>query len=456
MSLPKPAKEALKDLLGDRLTLAEADRVAYSYDASGLESLPAGVCFPETTAEVAGILRICWEYGIRALPRGAGSSTTGSAVPLEGALVVSSVRLNRILEISPPDLLAVVEPGVVVADLDQALAKKRLFYPPDPASLAFATIGGNIATCAGGPRGLKYGVTRDYVLALEVVLADGTILSLGTKTAKTVVGYDLTRLLVGSEGTLAFVTKATLKVLPKPEAMITALAAFEGPFEAVGSLNRLLASGVLPRTAEFLDDLSISALAERLPSAAARARALLLIELDGSKEAVEADRERLKEALSKARFLFVAETQQQRASLWEARRALPPALRRLRPCKKGEDVVVRRSRLADLVSLVIRLRRKYNLPILCFGHAGDGNLHVNILFDARDPQEKDLAEAARKDLFEAVVAMEGSISGEHGIGLTKMTYLPLEISPRAISLMKGIKKVFDPRGILNPGKIFPP
>ncbi len=454
VSLPRRIKDSLKDLLGERVCFREEDLLAYSYDASGIWALPEAVCFPERVEEVASLLRLAWEERIPVVPRGAGSSTTGSAVAVRGGLVISSARLNRILEISPLDLLAVVEPGVVVADLDRALAQVGLFYPPDPASLAFATIGGNIATCAGGPRGLKYGVTRDYVLSLEIVLADGTVVEVGRRTAKSVVGYDLTRLLVGSEGTLAFITKATLKVLPRPESRSVCLAAFKSPFEAVTALNTLLSAGVLPRTAEFLDDLTISAIAQRLPPGFSSAKALLILELDGSREAVASDLQRLKKTLSPAR-IFVAGDQQEEETIWAARRAISPALRQLRPHKRGEDIVVRRSRLAELVSLVIRLRERHRLPIASFGHAGDGNLHVNILFDARDPGERDRAEKARRDLFSGVLELEGTISGEHGIGLTKMLYLPQEVSPPVLSLMKGIKKVFDPRGILNPGKVFP-
>jgi len=373
--------------------------------------------------------------------------------------VVSLERLNRILEIDEESLLAVVEPAVITGDLQAAVEARGLFYPPDPQSLKESSLGGNIAECAGGPRAFKYGVTKRYVLALEAVLPTGEIIRTGSKAVKNVVGYDLTQLLVGSEGTLAIVTQITLRLVPKPPAVATLRACFSDVPTAARAVSALIRRRVVPVTLELVDRDSLEAAAAYAGTRLAPqgTGALLLVEVDGLPDAVAAEVAEVEAGCREvgAIEVLIARDAAEREQLWRIRRDLSYAIRSIAPHKINNDVVVPRGRVPELFALVERLRATYNLRIPSFGHAGDGNIHVNIMIDPADGSEVERARQAVGDLFAGVVAMEGSISGEHGIGFSKAPYLGLELSADVIDLMKRVKQAFDPHGILNPGKIFP-
>ncbi len=451
--LSKQTRKRLKKLLGARFLESPEDLRAYAFDASGQEFLPSAVALPETTEEVAAIVRLACDEIFPLIPRGAGTATTGAPLALQGGLVLALNRMNRILEINTEDLVAVVQPGVFTGRLKEEAAKRGLFYPPDPASYRFSTIGGNVATGAGGPKGLKYGVTKDYVLGLEVVLPTADVVFLGTRTAKGVVGYDLVHLFIGSEGTLGVITKLVLKLLPFPPARAVAVAGFSSLEKAVEAFGQVLKSGVLPACAELLDDLTLTALRQLLSLEIPKdLEALLLFEIDGAQSAVEEDLLRLTQALGNCPFFQEAREKREIERLWEIRRSVSPALKTLGTRKIADDVVLPRSRLIKFVNFVKDLREKTALKIACFGHLGDGNLHVNILYNGA--QEHVQALECREEILRKVLELSGTISGEHGIGLTKRNYLPWEIPSPSLELMRKIKKVFDPRGIMNPGKIF--
>ena len=433
---------------------------AYGVDALGRGAMPDAVAWPGNTGEVSAVARACHAARTPLVPRGAGSGYTGGAVPTRGGVVITLERMNRILEIDADNLLAVVEPHVVTGELQAAVERQGLFYPPDPASLARSVIGGNVAECAGGPRAFKYGVTKHYVLGLEAVLPTGDVIRTGGRTVKNVVGYDLTQLLVGSEGTLAVITKAVLRLIPKPAARATARATFRSVGEAVAAVLLLLRARVVPATLELVDAESLDAVAAHLGEAALAplgTGALLLIEVDGSPEQVRGDEARVADACRRAGCteFRLATDECERQALWRARRELSPALRTIAPLKFNHDVVVPRSRVADLFDLVEHIRRESGLRVPCFGHVGDGNIHVNLMADDT-PEARLRVAAAERRLFEGVVALDGSISGEHGIGFAKAPFIGLELTPETIAVMKRVKAAFDPSGILNPGKIFPP
>ncbi len=435
------------------------ERLCYSYDASGAEGLPAVVVHPGCTAEVSALLALATRERVPVVPRGAGSGMTGGALSA-GGMVLAMDRFNRILEIDADNQVAVVEPGVVTGEFKQAVAARGLFYPPDPASLAFCTMGGNVGNCAGGPSAVKYGVTRDYVLGLEVVLPDGAVTRTGVRTAKGVVGYDLTRLFVGSEGTLGVVTSITVRLLARPTARTTCLLAMGDLRQAASLVARLLAAGILPATLEYMDRTAISVVADRLPfDLPAGCAALLLVEFDGDPESVRGEERRLEKFLEQhgegLLATLRAADQAEADRLWAARRAISPATFALRPHKISEDVVVPRTRIPDLVAFAEELAATLELTILTFGHAGDGNIHVNIMIDRGDEEELKRGEEARTRLFQEVVRLGGTLSGEHGVGLSKAPFLALELDPAGIRVMRAIKNALDPHNIMNPGKIFP-
>ena len=391
--------------------------------------------------------------------RGAGTGFTGGAVPTRGGVVVSMERMNRILEIDETNLLAVVEPNVITADLQRAVEQVGLFYPPDPASLEMSSIGGNVAECAGGPRAFKYGTTKRYVLALEAVLPTGEIVATGSKAVKNVVGYDLTQLLVGSEGTLAIITRVTLRLIPKPPARATLLALFADIRPAVDAVSALIQRRVVPAALELVDADSLAAIRDHLQQEVVPAGtgAVLIVESDGMQAAVDEEIDRVADACREAGAMRVslAANDEDRDRLWNVRRLLSGALKATGLLKINHDVVVPRGRVPELFAVIASLRQAHQLRIAAFGHAGDGNIHVNLMVDRRDTQQRARAKEAERALFERVVALEGSISGEHGIGFAKAQYIGIELSPEAIALMKRVKTAFDPNGILNPGKIFP-
>ena len=439
---------------------SDADALnTYGQDALGIGHPPDLVVFPGSTQQIAVVARLCNEHRVPLVVRGAGTGYTGGAVPTSGGVVLSMERLNRILEIDETNLLAVVEPNVITGDLQRAVERVGLFYPPDPASLAISSIGGNVAECAGGPRAFKYGTTKRYVLALEAVLPTGEIVETGSKAVKNVVGYDLTQLLVGSEGTLAIITRITLRLVPKPPAQATLLAMFADIQGAVDAVTALIQARVVPAAIELIDHDSLRAVREHTGQDVAPPGigAVLIVESDGTQAAVDEDIDRAAKAcrdVGAARVVLAA-SEEERERLWSLRRLISPALKATGLLKINHDVVVPRGRVPGLFAVVEELKHTYGLRIASFGHAGDGNIHVNLMVDRADLAELARAKQAERVLFERVVALEGSISGEHGIGFAKAPYLDIELSADEIALMKRVKAAFDPNGILNPGKMFP-
>lgn len=454
MLRPALVKELERIVGRDNLYTAPEELIVYSYDATQQESLPWAVARPVSAEEIAKIVILANREGVPVVPRGAGTGMSGGSVPVRGGIVLSLERMNRIIEIDEKDCIAVVEPGVVTGDLQRAVESRGLFYPPDPASHQFCTIGGNVAECAGGLRAVKYGVTKDYVLGLEVVLPTGEIVRTGARTVKSVAGYDLTKLIVGSEGTLGIVTKITVKLLPLPESIRT-LSAFFGSIEnAASAASAVIAGRVLPRALEFVDGTSLRAVENHLKEdISAGAAAMLLVEVDGTSESTAREIGRVKEIMKawSADRVVTAADDSGREQLWKARRSISPALYSIKPKKLNEDIVVPRSKIADILRTIDGIGKRYGLLIANFGHAGDGNIHTNIMIDGSDLEK---GRAAVKDIFEAALNLGGSISGEHGIGISKAEYLPMELQPDAIKIMKRIKEAFDPNNILNPGKIF--
>ena len=439
-------------------TTRREDLHCYSFDGTGKIVLPEAVAFPATTAEVAAIMRLASEYGFPVVPRGAGTGMTGGSVPVYGGLVLALSRMNRIIEIDPRNQIAIVEPGVITGDLQKAVQKHGLSYPPDPASLKFCTVGGNAAECAGGPSAVKYGVTKDFVIGLEIVLASGEILTAGTRTEKGVTGYDLTRLFIGSEGTLGIITRLTLRLLPLPEHKETFLVTSTSLAATTALVAKILNSNIRPCTLEYMDRTAIRVVADRLSAKPpAGTEALLLIELDGDLEDVQRQATRLRDLLAGEPECSCrhAAGQDEIDDLWKARRSISPATFNLSPHKISEDVAVPRTAIPELVAFTEQLSAETGLTVLTFGHAGDGNIHVNIMLDKEDPEQLRQGEIAKDRLFRKAIALGGTLSGEHGIGLSKAAFLPLELNEATIRVMKGLKHFFDPQNILNPGKIFP-
>ncbi|OOP57212.1 MAG: hypothetical protein AYP45_04775 [Candidatus Brocadia carolinensis] len=434
------------------------DRICYSYDGSKQKYIPDIVVRPQSAQHVSDILRFAYEQEIPVYPRGAGSGLTGGAVPVKGGIVLDFTQMNRIAEISPEDLTATVEPGVVTHTLQSEVAKHKLFYPPDPASAPFSTIGGNVAECSGGITGLKYGVTRDYILALEIVLADGSIIHTGRKTLKSVTGYDLTRLFVGSEGTLGVFTQITVKLLPLPEKIETILVFFARTQDAVQSASQIIFNNLLPRAMEFIDKSSIDCVKGykqeiQIPT---EVNAVLLIDVDGRESSVKAEASLIEKIVRENNALSVvsAKSPKERDTLWEVRRAISPALYNIAPYKINEDICVPRSRILEILERIGSIHKQYpSLKVASFGHIGDGNIHVNVMYD-KGEQQRALAERMIEEILRNTVEVGGTISGEHGIGNVKSAFLSLEIPPMELGIMKDIKQMFDPKGILNPGKMF--
>jgi len=446
----------LSKLIGkEKVKSSTGWRLSYAYDGTptGYKGVPDVVVFPETPEEVSKVLSFANQERIPVYPRGAGSGLTGGAAPLEGGIVISTEKMNRIIEIDEDNLAVLTEPGVITYDLQKEVEKRGLFYPPDPSSYKYSTIGGNIAENAGGPRCVKYGVTKDYVMQLEVVFADGTISKVGSKAVKSVAGYNLKDLIVGSEGTLAFITKAYLKLIPSPESVRTAMAIFPKVEQAAQAVANMFKEKVIPTACEFLDRNSIVAVENYakigLPT---YAEGLLVVEVDGYEAVVDELISRVIKVCKEtgAQEIRRASTQEEREKLWMARRAVSPAIVQLKPKKINEDVVVPRSKIPELIKNVYKIADKYNLMVVNFGHAGDGNIHVNFMYE---PSEEEKVKMAVREVFELTLSLEGSISGEHGIGWMKKEFLPLEVG-EALEKMKAVKRALDPNNILNPGKVF--
>jgi glycolate oxidase len=442
----------------DHLLTTPEERWTYAYDATDQAHMPDAVVFPGSTAEVAAIVRLANEHRFPVVPRGAGTGRSGGSVPIQGGVVVVLTRLNRILEISRDDLVAVVEPGVILSRLKNAVEAEGLYYPPDPASADFCTIGGNVAECAGGAVAVQYGVTRDYVLGLEVVLPTGEIITAGTRTMKGVVGYDLTRLFLGSEGTLGIITRIILRLVSKPPARQTLAAGFGTMTAAAATVSLILRSGLAPTALEFMDHVTLSCVREMLPfELPATTAALLLIAIDGQPQDVESRAGRMARFCREqgARPVLRAKTADESEGLWRARKVISPSLLKVKPHKVSEDVAVPLGSIPALIEALQQISRRRELIIPSYGHAGDGNIHVNVLYDHQVARERQAVNPAVEDIFAVVRQLNGTLSGEHGIGLTKAPYLGLELSPAAIALQRRLKQAFDPHNLMNPGKIFP-
>ncbi len=442
-------------LAADELRVDDAARAAHAGDKWFASHLPDIVALPKTAEAVAAVLRIAHEHRVPVTPRGAGYGYVGGCVPVRGGIALSVARMNRIQEINPRDFVAVVQPGVVTAKLQAAVEKRGLYYPPDPASRADCSLGGNIATNAGGPRCLKYGVTRDYVLGLQVALADGRLVRLGSRCHKNKTGFDLHRLFVGSEGLLGVVTEATLKLLPLPPSRALLGVGFDTTRAATRSLAAIFKAGFLPCALEIADEFTLAAAYQRTKSEQlAGCRAMLFVELDGQTHSVRSEMDDLEALVAAQKPIFVnhafgAESVEQ---LWGLRREFSYSLRDTGLTKLNEDIVVPRGRLEELFRFAARLQKKHGLPIACFGHAGDGNIHVNVMVDYTQPGSRARADAALDDLFRQVLAWGGVITGEHGIGLAKKPWWPLAANQDVRDLHRVVKRALDPRGILNPGK----
>lgn len=448
---------ALDRAVGPSKLITEPDALAsYASDESEQEPVaPDAVVVAENAEDVARAVAVANELGVPLTPRAAGSGKSGGAVPVCGGMVVSIMAMASIKDIDAREHVCVVEPGVILGDLHEAVEREGMFYPPDPNSWKMCAIGGNVAANAGGPRAFKYGVTRDWVLGLEVITGDGRRLTTGRRTKKGVTGYDVTALLVGSEGTLAITLDATLRLMRKPESVVTLLGLFEDVDGSAQAVEAIVAAGLTPRCLELIDESCLAAMRNDGVSLDARAGALLIIEVDGDVGQCERDMERVGECAMTAGAIdvLVAQDAAQRDRLWASRRELSHVTRRLARYKISEDVVVPRTQMPALIREVAKISERCGVRMLNYGHAGDGNLHVNLLWD--DPEDAPRVERALDALFRSVVAMRGTLTGEHGVGTSKAEYLPLEQSEALIGLQRDLKRVFDPKGILNPGKIFP-
>lgn len=457
--LEKSIRQQLIDIVGEKYYKDDAETlVTHSYDGTPmLQSLPDGVVYPGSTADVSRIVKVLAAHRIPLVSRGSGTNLCGGTVPVHGGVVMVMHRMNQILEVDLENLTAIVQPGLNTKQFITHVESLGLFYPPDPSSMSISTIGGNIAECSGGLRGLKYGTTKDYVIGLEAVLANGEIIRTGGKLMKDVAGYDLTKLLVGSEGTLAVITEATLKLIPPPKYKKTMLAMYKDIYGAARTVSRIIENRIIPATLEFLDNPTIKVVDDFAKLGLPRdMEAILLIEQDGDQEAVERDIARIADICraEQAERVDVAESDEHALKLLTARRSAFTALARLRPTTILEDATVPRSKIADMVMEINKIAKKYNVQICTFGHAGDGNLHPTATTDARDQEEIHRVEEAFAEIFEAAIALGGTITGEHGVGMVKSPYLEWKVGSAGIEVMRAVKTAFDPHNLLNPGKMF--
>jgi glycolate oxidase len=448
----------LKSIVGkDNVFTSKADRICYSYDATQQSFLPDVVVHPGSTEEISRVMKLANRELIPVFPRGAGSGFTGGSLPTRGGIVMCTERMDRILLIDEENLVATVEPGVVTEQFQKAVEKLGLFYPPDPASLKFSTLGGNVAECAGGPRCIKYGVTKDFIIGLEVVTPTGDIITTGGPTMKGVVGYDLTKLMCGSEGTLGVITRIVIKLLPLPEAKKTMLVLFDSIDGAAQAVSSIIRSKIIPATLEFMDGRTLDCVRQatdlEVPEGA---RAVLIIEVDGDREFLDKQAARIAEIIKPLGVVEtrIATTPEESEALWQIRRSVSASLRKVNPDKYNEDICVPRSKVPEMIRKVDAIAEKYAIPIVNVGHAGDGNIHVNIMVNKKVSGDTLKAEGAIRDVFKAALELGGTMSGEHGVGIAKAPYIPLEITPEAARYMKAIKQALDPNNILNPGKIF--
>jgi glycolate oxidase len=459
MSLPANTLRRLAEIVGPaNLQQSPEERIAYSFDATAmLAHQPEAIVFVESAQQISGVLKLANTDGFKVVPRGSGTNLSGGTVPTDNCVVLVTVKMDRILEIDPRNLTALVEPGVLTARIDEAAAAHGLFYPPDPGSMKVCTIGGNVAENSGGLRGLKYGVTRDYVLGLEVVLPTGELLRCGTKCVKDVAGYSIKDLFIGSEGTLGVVTQVLLKLLPRPPARKTMLATFATMTDAAETVSAIIAAKIIPCTLEFLDHVTIRCVEDYakigLPL---DAEAILLMEADGHPAVVEDEASRMIELAKKhrARDVRTARDAAEADGLTSARRAAFSALARVSPTTILEDATVPRSELATMITYIQQTAQKYKLRIGTFGHFGDGNLHPTFLCDERNKEEIERVHAAFREIFEKAIALGGTITGEHGVGLAKKEFLGRFAGKTSLDVMRALKRTLDPNNVLNPGKIF--
>ncbi len=456
--IPPSVIDEIARVVGEEnIFISLEERMCYGYDGTPNAFIPDLVARPGNTGEIQAIVRLANRHLFPIIPRGAGTGLSGGSLPVNSGVVLDLTRMNRILEIDEENLVAVVEPGVVTFAIQQEVERRGLFYPPDPASLKTSTIGGNVAECAGGPRAFKYGVTRDYVMGLEVVTPQGELVTTGGKTVKSVTGYDLTRLYTGSEGTLGIITKIYLRLIPKPEAIKTLMAVFTKLDEATQTVTLIIKRGIIPVTLELMDDRTIQCVENYLHlGLPVDAGAILIIEVDGARDLIESQAGRVAELCREggAREIRTAGNEQERNEIWAARRAVSAAVVQIKPTKISEDVSVPRSQIPDMARKLREIALRYHLDLVIFGHAGDGNLHPNILCDQKDAEEMERVEKAVGELFQAAVELGGTLSGEHGIGTMKAPYLKLETGEAGYQAMLAIKQALDPKNILNPGKIF--
>ena len=450
-------KRALMEIVGEEnFTDALIDLISYSSDASEHRHRPDGAVWPKTTEQVSEILNLANEHKFPVIPRGAGTGLAGGVVAERGGIVMDMGRMNRIIKIGIEDRLAVVQPGVVYDQLAKALAHYGFFFPPDPASGKAATLGGNVATNAGGLKGAKYGTTRDYVLGLAVVLPDGAVLRTGSKCMKSVSGFDLTRLFVGSEGTLGVITEIILKINPKPQTTSASSAAFDSIEDAAKAISEVMRSGIIPSALEILDDQCILALNRDADLGLPEVAAIVLAETDGhTREETNYQIDRIIDVFRRnnAKEIKRAQSAEETEKLWAARKSIGGILFRLSYNMLAEDVTVPISKVPKMLKAIQAISKRHNVLIATLGHLGDGNLHPNIIFDGRNPGERARAAKATDDLFRAAIELGGTLTGEHGIGLAKADFMPLEHSTVAIKVMRNIKTLFDPNNILNPGKM---
>lgn len=450
--------EKLQQIVGVDNVLVDPERVEpYGADAVKEKFPPEAVVFPETTEQMSQIIKLANEVNFPVTARGGGVGYTGGAVPVDGGIVIGTDRMNKIVEINPDDLYAICQPGITTFELQQAVERHGLIFPPDPASYKDSFIGGNIAENAGGMRTPKYGVTKHYVLGLEVVTGTGKIIRMGGKTVKNVVGFDLTQLMCGSEGMLGIITEATLKLVPTPEATSTVRASFRSMEEACKVLTKFTPEGLLPMAMEVIDHHCINAIEQNYAFGLSKdTKAVLLVAVDGSVEEVAKNAQTIERIINEnGGFEIIrSATKEDEDKLWDVRRAISPSLMKFGTLKINEDVVVPRSKVPELVARVEDIGRAHNTFVANFGHAGDGNIHVNFMCDRDDADSVARARQCVKETFELSVQLGGTISGEHGIGYVKAPYMDYAIDASALEIMKGIKRVFDPNGILNPGKMF--
>ena len=453
----------LTSIVGEKnMITSYEDLFCFAYDASFVypdmkKDIPGAVVFPHTAEEISRILKIANREKIPVIPRGSGTNVTGGTVSIGDAIIVNLTRMNKILEIDRKNLVAVIEPGVITGQFQQEVEKLGLYYPPDPASLAVSTMGGNVAECAGGPHGVKYGVTKDYVLGLEIVIPTGEILYTGGKTLKNVTGYDMTKLFTGCEGTLGIITKIIVKLIPLPEAKKTMMAIFSELDDASEAVAEIIAGGVIPTTLELLDNIYIRNIEEYVHiGLPVDAEALLLIEVDGDPDILDKQIKKIETICMRVNAvrIDVAQTPEEANDLWRARRSAFGSLARLAPTIIGEDATVPRNKIPVLVKKTREIAKKYDLTIAILGHAGDGNLHATILADEQNKEQMARVDKAASEIFQATVELGGSLSGEHGIGRGKSKFITMQIGETGLEVQRRIKLALDPNNILNPGVMF--